>query len=63
MSKSKASCQIFKSSAKEKESEQIINDILTTFSRVQGNLQWIPSHVGISGNEKADELAKKGCDK
>ncbi|XP_015911532.2 uncharacterized protein [Parasteatoda tepidariorum] len=24
-------------------------------------LQWIPSHCGISGNEKADALAKKGC--
>ncbi|GFU36230.1 uncharacterized protein LOC103524116 [Nephila pilipes] len=24
-------------------------------------LQWIPSHCGIPGNEKADGLAKKGC--
>ncbi|XP_015915700.2 uncharacterized protein [Parasteatoda tepidariorum] len=24
-------------------------------------LQWIPSHCGIPGNEKADVLAKKGC--
>lgn len=23
--------------------------------------QWVPSHVGISGNEKADILARKGC--
>jgi ribonuclease HI len=22
-------------------------------------MQWIPSNVGIKGNEKADELAKK----
>ncbi|XP_035227202.1 uncharacterized protein LOC118199445 [Stegodyphus dumicola] len=25
-------------------------------------LQWIPSHCGIPENEKADELAKRGCD-
>lgn len=26
-------------------------------------LQWIPSHCGIEGNEKADELAKHGAEK
>ena len=24
-------------------------------------IQWIPAHCGISGNEKADELAKRGA--
>ena len=24
-------------------------------------LQWIPAHCGISGNENADELAKRGA--
>ena len=24
-------------------------------------IHWIPSHIGISGNEKADQLAKQGA--
>lgn len=25
------------------------------------NIQWIPSHVGIKGNEEADQFANRGC--
>ena len=37
-----------------------INDFMTE-NGIQLYLQWIPSHIDIPGNEKADLLAKKGA--
>ncbi|GFU96180.1 RNase H domain-containing protein [Trichonephila clavipes] len=41
-------------------------DILSKLARLgqrkQVCLQWIPSHVGVPGNEAADELVSRGCD-
>ncbi|GFU03224.1 RNase H domain-containing protein [Trichonephila clavipes] len=40
----------------------ILSHLVRLSQRKQVCLQWIPSHVGVSGNEAADEVAGRGCD-
>ncbi|GFV55693.1 RNase H domain-containing protein [Trichonephila clavipes] len=40
----------------------ILSKLVRLGQRKQVRLQWIPSHVGVSGNEAADELSGRGCD-
>ncbi|GFT35719.1 RNase H domain-containing protein [Trichonephila clavipes] len=40
----------------------ILSKLVRLGQRKQVFLQWIPSYVGLPGNEAADELAGRGCD-
>ena len=40
--------------------EQILYNILKIAPKIQVDIFWIPSQVGINGNDKADEIVKKG---
>ncbi|GBM08117.1 hypothetical protein AVEN_17104-1 [Araneus ventricosus] len=59
---SKSSIQYLKNWAKipEKTGQEIISKIVTLSQKSRVCIQWIPSHIGVFGNEVADLLAKKG---
>lgn len=57
---SKSACIMLITALESKTKEGILADILTCCQRWNISIQWIPSHVSISGNETADMLAKNG---
>nr|XP_029707775.1 uncharacterized protein LOC115254425 [Aedes albopictus] len=57
---SKSSCQMMIGAQTENHRLDIIQDTLEKAKRWKASIQWVPSHVGLEGNEVADLLAKHG---
>ncbi|GBN72565.1 hypothetical protein AVEN_275009-1 [Araneus ventricosus] len=62
LTENKSSIQYLKKWPKipEKTGEEIISKIVTLSQKSRVFIQWIPSHVGVFGNEVADLLLKEG---
>lgn len=57
---SQSACTWIQNLATRKRIPSLVHDILNLIIITNTRLQWIPGHVDITGNNKADELAKVG---
>uniref|UniRef100_A0A2M4CUE4 Putative outcast n=1 Tax=Anopheles darlingi TaxID=43151 RepID=A0A2M4CUE4_ANODA len=57
---SKVTCEALKNALESDIVEETICNVLSNCRYAEATIQWIPSHVGIHGNERADILAKMG---
>jgi ribonuclease HI len=57
-----SSCKLINSQAQQSYVSESIIEILELLVHTQSSIAWIPSHVGIEGNEIADELARVGAE-
>lgn len=57
---SRSSCQMLESGIDTGEGETVIAEILRIAKSWRVSIQWVPSHIQVSGNDVADMLAKEG---
>ncbi|XP_055590696.1 uncharacterized protein LOC129742779 [Uranotaenia lowii] len=58
-----SSCKVLENSLNTKHCSAIIDNINEACEKQDITVQWIPSHIGLVGNDIADELAKEGAEK
>lgn len=57
---SMTACHMLAEAIDNKKAETLLVEIIKAAQKWKTTFQWIPSHVGISGNEMADKLARSG---
>jgi len=57
---SKAACSIIKREQYNNNIEESTYNIIKNSLKINAQIRWLPGHIDIEGNEKADALAKKG---
>lgn len=56
-----SSCTLLEHSQRDSERSEIADEIIRTCREWNVDIQWIPSHIEIGGNDLADSLAKHGA--
>jgi hypothetical protein len=57
-----SSCHLLMSNMTMKETDSLTREVLALAGETKAMVHWVPSHVGLDGNERADELARKGLE-
>ncbi|XP_062538538.1 uncharacterized protein LOC134206823 [Armigeres subalbatus] len=56
---SRSACELLEAARDQQEREELLDEVLTMAAEWGVSMQWIPSHIGVNGNDIADQLAKE----